>query len=68
MKFLLKEKEKSIFMTGKSLPLIRDQQASEEVLQYIVDAMNEKWERDPHELQTHPEPQGGGTPLGGKRG
>jgi hypothetical protein len=39
MKFLLKEKEKSIFMTGNSLPLLRDQQASEEVLRYIVDAM-----------------------------
>jgi hypothetical protein len=36
-------------------------------LQYIVDAMNEKWVRDPQELQTHPEPTGNGKPLGGER-
>lgn len=67
MKFLLKEKEKSIYMIGNALLVIRDQQASEEVLQYIVEAMNEKWERDPQELQTHPEPTGNGKPLGGGR-
>ena len=68
MKFLLKEKEKSIFMNGNPLPLLRDSQASQEVLRYIVDAMNEKWEREERlpQLQTHPEPTGDGKPLRGK--
>ena len=57
-------KDKGIFKKGESLPLLRDQQASEEVLQYIVDALNEKWVRNPKDLQPHPEPTGHGKPLG----
>lgn len=57
-------KDKSIFMVGESMPLLRDQQAAEEVLNYIVDALNEKWLLDPQDLKPHPQPTGHGRPLG----
>jgi hypothetical protein len=66
MKFILKDKA-ILEQNSGCPPLIRDQQASHEVLQYIVDALNEKWERDPHrrgQLPTHPEPTGHCEPLG----
>jgi len=57
-------KDKSIFKAGESLPLLRDQQASDKVLQYVVDALNQAWKHSPEEdLQPHPEPMGGGKPL-----
>ncbi|HUL34643.1 MAG TPA: hypothetical protein VL128_12210 [Candidatus Eisenbacteria bacterium] len=57
-------KDKGIFQNGESQPLLRDQQASDEVLRYVVDALNEKWQRSPQQLATHPAPTGHGKPLG----
>jgi len=62
------KKDYGIFKEDEAdVPLIRDQQASEVVLQYIVDALNEKWERENGQprpkLQTHPKPTGHGRPL-----
>ena len=70
MKFFLKDH--AIFMTdghagldGHPLPVIRDQQAPNEVLKFVLAAMNEKVERDPQKLDTYPEPAPtGGRPLG----